>query len=123
MESPQINYNMASNKIKELSKTAEPMPFKKSKPYCGCGQYYSCTSSLYLHIRSKHGGQAPPGTIGGPKGIVKKPHLDVENIVKVEDTGNNNSIKVQNPVTENQVNKANVTQANNNKAISSENNP
>ena len=56
LESPEINYNTASNKIKELSKTAEHLPFKKSKPYCGCGQYYSCTSSLYLHIRSKHRG-------------------------------------------------------------------
>jgi hypothetical protein len=61
---------------KELVRTADPPPIRKSKPYCGCGQYYSCTSSLYLHIRSKHGGNPPPGTIGGPKGIVKKPPVD-----------------------------------------------
>lgn len=43
-----------------------------NKKFCGCGQYYSCTSSLYLHIRTKHGGMAPSGTVGGSKGIVKK---------------------------------------------------
>jgi hypothetical protein len=73
-DSPEFNINAAEAKIKELTKTADPPIIKKSKPFCGCGQYYSCTSSLYLHIRSKHGGIPPHGTIGGPKGIVKKPN-------------------------------------------------
>jgi hypothetical protein len=60
------------------------MPYKKSKPYCGCGQYYSCTSSLYLHIRSKHHGIPPKDTIGGPKGIVKKPDQSQLDTVKIE---------------------------------------
>ena len=84
-ESPQINYNTAEAKIKELTATADMAPAKKSKPYCGCGSYYSCTSSLYLHIRSKHGGKPPEGTIGGPKGIVKKPPQDP--VVKMEEEG------------------------------------
>jgi hypothetical protein len=90
-ESPQINYNTAEAKIKELTETTEPTPFKKSKPYCGCGQTYSCTSSLYLHIRSKHGGIPPPNTIGGPKGIVKKPNnYPTDPAVKLEEEANPN---------------------------------
>ena len=84
-ESPQINYNTAEAKIKELAATADMAPVKKSKPFCGCGSYYSCTSSLYLHIRSKHEGKPPVGTIGGPKGIVKKPPQDP--VVKMEEEG------------------------------------
>jgi hypothetical protein len=80
--------NAVEAKIKELTKTADPPVMKKSKPYCGCGQYYSCTSSLYLHIRSKHGGKPPHGTIGGPKGIVKKPNPDLQDQIKLEDTDN-----------------------------------
>jgi hypothetical protein len=34
---------------------------------CGCGKTYSCASALYLHLRKKHGGLVPNGTIGGPK--------------------------------------------------------
>lgn len=83
-DSPQINVNAAEARIKELTRTADPPVVKKSKPFCGCGQYYSCTSSLYLHIRSKHGGNAPPGTIGGPKGIVKKPNQEAQEQIKVE---------------------------------------
>jgi hypothetical protein len=65
-----MNTDTVEAKIIELTRVADKP--KSSKPYCGCGQYYSCTSSLYLHVRSKHNGVMPPGTIGGPKGIVKK---------------------------------------------------
>lgn len=105
-ESPQINVTTAEAKIKELSRTAaEHQPYKKSKPFCGCGQFYSCTSSLYLHIRSKHKGLAPVGTIGGPKGIVKKPCQDQTDIVKVEEDPDNrgyfaNQPKIIRPITQ-----------------------
>jgi hypothetical protein len=73
-ESPSINIDLVSERIKEL--TSDKDSKKRGKPFCGCGQPYSCTSSLYLHIRSKHGGVIPEGTIGGPKGIIKKPQIE-----------------------------------------------
>lgn len=33
---------------------------------CGCGNVYSCSSALSLHIKNKHGGQVPEGSVGFP---------------------------------------------------------
>lgn len=33
---------------------------------CGCGNVYSCSSALSLHIKKKHGGQVPEGSVGFP---------------------------------------------------------
>ncbi len=31
---------------------------------CGCGKEYTCSSSLYYHIKTVHGGVEPSGTSG-----------------------------------------------------------
>jgi hypothetical protein len=34
-----------------------------AKYRCGCGNVYGCTASLRYHVKSKHQGIKPPGTI------------------------------------------------------------